>query len=91
VAGAAKLLCCSQASGTAANHGNQFAGGLLGRLGMDPALVPRALDNGALDELDRYGRLIDAENAGCLAGSGADATGELVPSGRCTPGRSSRE
>lgn len=34
-------------------------------------------DDGALDELDGDGRLMDAEDAGGFAGSGADAPGEF--------------
>ena len=77
MAGAAKLLRGGEAGGTAADDGDALAGGLLGRLGMNPALVPGALDDGALDELDGNGRLVDAEHAGGFAGSGADAAGEL--------------
>ena len=77
VAGAAQLLRGGKTRGSAANHGDTFAGGLLGRLGMNPALVPRALNNRALDELDGDGRLIDAEHAGGLARGRADAAGEL--------------
>ena len=104
VAGAAQLLRGGQAGRPAADHGDALAGVLLGRLGMNPALVPGALDDAALDELDGDGRLVDAQHAGGLAGRGADAAGELgkvvggvqaadrrLPSGRCRPGRSSRE
>ena len=77
VAGAAKLLRGGKAGGTAADDGDALAGGLLGRLGMNPALVPGAIDDGPLDELDGDGRLVDAEHAGGFAGSGADAAGEL--------------
>jgi hypothetical protein len=44
---------------------------------VNPALFPAALDNGALDELDGNGRLIDTQNAGSLARRGADAPREL--------------
>ena len=77
VAGAAKLLRGGEAGGAAADDGDALAGGLLGRLGMNPALVPGALDDGPLDELDGDGRLIDAEHAGGFARRGADAAGEL--------------
>ena len=63
VAGAAKLLRGGEAGGAAADDGDALAGGLLGRLGVNPALVPCAFDDGALDELDGDGRLIDAEHA----------------------------
>ena len=103
VAGAAQLLRGGQARGTAADDGDALAGVVLGRLGMNPAFVPGALDDGALDELDGNRRLIDAEHAGGFARRGADAAGELrkivggvqaanggSPSGRCRRGRSSR-
>ena len=77
VAGAAQLLRGGQTGGPAADHGDALAGVLLGRLGMNPALVPGAIDDAALDELDGDGRLIDAQHAGGLAGRGADAAGEL--------------
>ena len=77
VAGAAKLLRGGETGGTAADDGDALAGGLLGRLGMNPALVPGAIDDGPLDELDGDGRLVDAQHAGGFAGSGADAAREL--------------
>ena len=77
VAGAAQLLRGGQASRAAAHHGDPLAGVLLGRLGTNPALVPGALDDAALDDLDGDGRLVDAQHAGGLAGSGTDAAGEL--------------
>ena len=77
VAGAAQLLRGGQTGGSAADDGDALAGGLLGRLGMNPAFVPGALDDAALDELDGDRRLIDAEHAGGFARRGADAAGEL--------------
>ena len=77
VAGAAKLLRGGKAGGTAADDGDTLAGGLLGRLGMNPAFVPRSFDNRPLDELDGDGRLVDAEHAGGFAGSGTDAARKL--------------
>ena len=77
VAGAAQLLRGGEAGGAAADDGDALAGVVLGRLGMNPAFVPGALDDAALDELDGDGRLIDAEHAGGFAGRGADAAGEL--------------
>ena len=47
------------------------------RLGMNPALVPCALDNAALNQLDGNRRLVDAQHAGGFAGRGTDASGEL--------------
>ncbi len=49
VAGASKLLRGGKARGSAADDGDTLAGGLLGRFGMDPALVKAALDDGALN------------------------------------------
>ena len=77
VAGAAKLLRGGKSGGTAADDGDALAGVVLRRLGMDPSLVPCALDDAALDEFDGDRRLIDAEHAGSFAGRGTDAAGEL--------------
>ena len=48
-----------------------------GRLGLDPAFVEGAIDDGLLDVLDGDRRLVDAEHAGRLARRGTDAAGEL--------------
>ena len=48
-----------------------------GRLGHDPAFLEALVDDGALDALDGDRRLVDAEDARALAGSGTDAAGEL--------------
>ena len=45
VAGAAQLLRGGQACRAAADDGDALAGVVLGRLGMDPAFVPGALDD----------------------------------------------
>ena len=45
VAGAAQLLRGGQAGGTAADYSNTLAGVVLGRLGMNPAFLPAALDD----------------------------------------------
>ena len=63
--------------GTAAHDGDTLAGGVFGRLGANEALVPGAVYDGALDEFDGDGRLVDAQHAGGLARSGADAAREL--------------
>ena len=60
VAGAAQLLRGGQPRRTAAHDSHALAGVLLGKLGTNPALLPAALDDGALDELDGDGRLIDS-------------------------------
>ena len=51
----------------------RFSGGF----GDDPAFLPAAVDDGALDVLDRDRRLDDAEHAGAFAGRGTDPAGEL--------------
>ena len=77
VTGAAQLLRCCQSGWPAAHHSHALAGVLLRRFGMNPSLLPGALDDTALDELNRDGGLIDAQHAGRLAGRGADAAGEF--------------
>ena len=59
VAGPAQLLCGGQSRRPAAHHRNAAAAVVLGRLGQDPSLVPRAVHNAALDQLDGDGRLGD--------------------------------
>src|SRR5207253_8157792 len=46
-------------------------------LGLDPALLPAAVDDGALDGLDGHRRVGEVERARLLARSRADAAGEL--------------
>ena len=77
VAGAAQLLRSSKTRGAAADDGDALARGLFRRLGMNPALVPGALHDRTLDELDRNRRLVDAEHACGLARSGTNAAREL--------------
>ena len=48
-----------------------------GRFGGDPAFVPAAVNDGALDVFDGDGRGIDAEHARAFARRGADAAGEF--------------
>ena len=52
VAGAAQLLCSREACGTAANYSDALASSLFGRFRTNPSLIPAALDNGTLNELD---------------------------------------
>ena len=70
VAGAAELLGGGEASGPGADDGDAALGALLRRLGVDPALAPGALDDADLDLLDGDGVVVDAEDAGGLAGAG---------------------
>src|SRR5690606_39009770 len=42
-----------------------------------PAMLPGAVDDGVLDALDTHRVVVDVEHAGCFAGRGADAAGEL--------------
>ena len=82
---------------------DRAAAALVGRVGLDPALLEAARDDRQLDLLDRDRVVVDVEHAGRLAGRRADQPGELgevvggvqvdrAPraSGRCRPGRSSR-
>ena len=57
VAGATELLRGGEAGGSAADDSDALAGVVLGRLGMNPAFIPCALDDAALDELDGDWRL----------------------------------
>ncbi len=77
VAGEVELRGGGEAGGAGADDGDLFPGADGGGRGDDPALVPAAVDDGVLDVLDGDGRLVDAEDAGALAGRGADAAGEL--------------
>src|ERR1035438_3176427 len=77
VAGARQLLRGGQAGRARANHGHALAGLDGGRLRPDEALFKAAIDDRAFDLLDGDRRLIDAEHAGSLAGSRADAAGEF--------------
>jgi len=47
------------------------------RIGDDPAFLEAPIDDGALDCLDGDGGRMDAQDAGALAGAGADASGEF--------------
>ena len=77
VAGAAELLGGGEAGGPGADDGDAALGALLRRFGVDPALAPGALDDADLDLLDGDGVIVDAEDAGGLAGGGAEPAGEL--------------
>src|SRR5207302_4092330 len=71
------LLRGAQPGGTAADHGDALAGAVRRRLRLHPALVPGAVDDRDLDLLDGDRVVVDRQNAGRLAGRGADAAGEL--------------
>ena len=92
-----------EARGPRADHGHRAVGALLGRVGLDPALLEAARDDRQLDLLDRHGVVVDVEHAGRLARGRADQPGELGEvvgrvelrrarraSGRGRRGRSSR-
>ena len=71
------MVSSGQARGSGSNDGNLLASSKLGRVGFDPSLVKRVVNDGALDVLDGDGRLIDAQDTGALAGGGADTPSEL--------------
>ena len=77
VPGPGQLLRGGQAGGARADDGDALARLHRRRHGDDPALVPGAVDDRHLDLLDGDGVLVDAEHAGALARSGAQAAGEL--------------
>src|SRR5439155_14002507 len=77
VACASELLSAGEARRTGTDDSHRLASQLLGRLGLDPAFVESAFDDAQLDLLDGYGIVVDAEDAGGLAGRGAEAAGEL--------------
>src|SRR5262249_13880353 len=77
VSGTAELLGCSQASGTGADNRNLLAAAKGWRLGMDPSLLERVVDNVLFDLLNGNRRLIDAQHAGGFAGGRADTAGKL--------------
>mmetsp|Transcript_19113 Transcript_19113/g.60012 ORF Transcript_19113/g.60012 Transcript_19113/m.60012 type:complete len:279 (+) Transcript_19113:1060-1896(+) len=77
VARAVELLRRGQARGPRAHDGHAAAGALLRGLRPDPALGEAVLDDGQLRRLDRHGLLVDAQDAGLLAGRGAGRAREL--------------
>ncbi len=77
VPGARQLLGGCHTSWAGAHHGNGLAGLHFGRLRQHPAFGPAAVDDGVLDGLDAHGLVIHIQRAGCLAGCGANAAGEL--------------
>src|SRR2546426_906880 len=74
---ASELLSAGEARRTGTDDSHRLAGQLLGRLGLNPTFVEGAFDDAQLDLLDSDGVVVDAEDAGRLAGRGAEAAGEL--------------
>ena len=72
-----KLVSRSQARWSGSNNGNFLASSELWWIGLDPSLVKCIVDDGALNVLDGDWRLVDAEDAGSLTGSGTDPASEL--------------
>src|SRR5215218_9222559 len=68
VADARELLRGGKSRRPRADDRDALAGEGIGRLRDDPALLPAAVGNGALDRLDGDRRLLEVERAGCLAG-----------------------
>ena len=77
MAGTTELLCGGESGGPAADDGNALPGIVLGRFGLNPTLIPRSLDDAALNELDGDCGRIDAKHAGGFAGCRANAASEL--------------
>ncbi len=77
VTGPAELLRHSQTGRTRAHDGHRLAREPLRLVRRHQAVVERAIDDRDLDLLDRDGRLTDAQHAGRLTRSRAQAPGEL--------------
>ena len=77
VAGAAQLLRAGEARRPRADHRHLLAGDPGRRLRLDPALLPRPVDDRAFDRLDGDRDLDEVERARRLARRRADAAGEL--------------
>ncbi len=67
MAGARELLRAGEPGGAGADHGDALAGLHRRRLGLDPALLPGAVDDRAFDRLDGDRRVLDVERAGGFA------------------------
>ena len=72
-----QLLGRGQAGGAGPDDRDRLAREPLRRQRLHEAALEGLLDRRDLDLLDRHGRLVDAEHARGLAGSRAEATGEL--------------
>ena len=77
VSGAGELLGGGESRGPGADDGDGLAGEAARRLGLDPAVRERLVDDRHFDLLDRDGGLVDAQDARALARSRAEAAGEL--------------
>ena len=77
VTGLVELGGTGQACGTGTDDGHCLARPLGRRFGDDPAFFKALINNGAFDALDGDRRLIDAEDAGSLAGRGTNTAGEF--------------
>ena len=67
VADTVELMSGRQTGRARADDGHATTCALLGYLGLHPALLERVVDNGALDVLDRYRALVDAQHTAALA------------------------
>ena len=74
---AGELLGHGQPGRAGSDHGHRLAGVPLRRLRLDPALVPRLVDDGDLDVLDGHRVAVDADHAGGLARRRTEPSGEL--------------
>ena len=77
VADAGQLLGAGEAGRPRADDRDSLAGPLRGRLRLDPALRPGAVDDRAFDRLDRHRTVLQIQRAGRFAGRRADAAGEF--------------
>src|ERR1700760_4461219 len=77
MSGGIELICCRQPGGAGADDGDLLAGAQGWGCGLHETLVEGYFDDMLLDFLDGDGRLVDAQHAAALTGSGTDAAGEL--------------
>ena len=77
VSRAGELLCGREPSGPRADDGHALARLHRRRNRHDPAFVPRAVDDGDLDLLDRHRILVDAEHTRRLTRRRTEPAGEL--------------
>ena len=77
MAGARELLRSRKACRPGADDRDLLAGPGRRNLGLQPAIFPGAIDDGAFDGLDGDRVVVDVEGAGGLARRRADAAGEL--------------
>jgi hypothetical protein len=77
VPGARELLRGGEPGGAGPHDGDGLARQTLRRVGGDPTVLERVVDDRDLDLLDRHRRLVDAEHARGLARGGAQPAREL--------------